>query len=78
MTDSGLSVNADGHVRAISMEFERGAVTMVAGEFDEQFDGSIRLLLDDESVLFFPAGDGLEWAEGQVARGHIHPLSQSG
>lgn len=74
----GVSVNPDGHVRAISMEFERGAVTMVAGEFDEQFDGSIRLLLDDESVLFFPDGDGLEWAEGQVARGHIHPLRQSG
>jgi hypothetical protein len=70
-----VNVNPDSaHIRAISIEFERGAVTLLAGEFEEQFDDSIRLVLDDESILFFPDRDGLAWAEAQVARGHIDPL----
>ena len=73
---SCVAANVDpnsGSIRAISMEFERGAVTLLAGEFEEQFDGSIRLVLDDEHILFFPNRDGLVWAEAQVARGHIDP-----
>jgi hypothetical protein len=68
-----VTVNPDGSfIRAFSLEFEQGAVTLLAGEFEEQFDDGIRLMLDDESILFFPNGDGLAWAEAQVARGHIY------
>ena len=66
--DSGKS-----QVRAIVLELGERAVTLVAGEFEEQFDGSLRLQLDDESILFFPSGDGVDWTEAQIARGHIQP-----
>ena len=68
-----MTVEGNGLIRAISMEFERGAVTLLAGEFQEEFDDSLRLLLDDESILFFPDGDGLAWAEAQAARGPFRP-----
>jgi len=64
-----------GQVRALVLELGERAVTLVAGEFEEQFDGSVRLLLDDDSILFFPSGDGLDWAEAQVARGPIRPAT---
>jgi hypothetical protein len=71
-----VSLNPDGgYIRAITIEFERGAVTLLAGEFEEQFDDSIRLVLDDESILLFPNGDGLAWAEAQVATGNIDRMA---
>ena len=73
ISDVAVSVNPhNGYIRAISIMYGQDAVSLVAAEFEEQY-GPIRLVLDDESILFFPHADGLRWAESQVAKGNIYP-----
>jgi hypothetical protein len=66
------SLDEDGDIREVRLTIGERPITLLAGEFYEQFDGTLTLTLGDESVLVFDTEDGVAWAKA-LGAGRVTP-----